>query len=211
MTTLTLIGKPGCHLCDDARAVIDAVLAERPHVRVDERSILDDHVELGENLWSRFSSGRDQQLWWYRAVSEACSGCCSSTSSSTRISPLPTRSSRCGTRISWPPAVPLLAYFTGSSPGGVLYCEIVTTPPDTGCSVVVDSFALEDPEHAVIVHSDDTGERVVSTGPFAEVREFVGGTYVIEVADIDEAIAWARKSPASAAGGHIEIRPLAPY
>lgn len=33
-------------------------------------SILDDHVELGENLWSRFSSGRDQQLWWYRAVSE---------------------------------------------------------------------------------------------------------------------------------------------
>lgn len=81
----------------------------------------------------------------------------------------------------------------------------------TAAGVVVDSFALEDPEHAVIVHSDDTGERVVSTGPFAEVREFVGGTYVIEVADIDEAIAWARKSPASAAGGHIEIRPLAPY
>lgn len=33
-------------------------------------SILDDHAELGENLWSPFSSGRDQQLWWYRAVSE---------------------------------------------------------------------------------------------------------------------------------------------
>lgn len=33
-------------------------------------SILDDHAELGDNLWTRFSSGRDQQLWWYRAVSE---------------------------------------------------------------------------------------------------------------------------------------------
>lgn len=81
----------------------------------------------------------------------------------------------------------------------------------TAAGVVVNSFALEDPEHGVIVSSDDSGDRVVSTGPYAEVREFVGGTYVIEVADLDEAIAWAQKSPASAAGGHIEIRPLAPY
>lgn len=81
----------------------------------------------------------------------------------------------------------------------------------TAAGVVVSSFALEDPEHAVTVHSDDAGQRVVSTGPYAEVREFVGGTYVIEVGDIDEAIAWARKSPASAPGGHIEIRPLAPH
>ena len=31
------------------------------------------------------------------------------------------------------------------------------------------------------------------------------------VADIDEAIRWARRSPASAPGGHVEIRPVAPY
>lgn len=42
MTTVTLVGKPGCHLCDDARAVLDAVLAEHPGVAFDERSILDD-------------------------------------------------------------------------------------------------------------------------------------------------------------------------
>jgi hypothetical protein len=43
-TTLTLIGKPGCHLCDDARAVILAVASEYPAGDLDfvEQSILDD-------------------------------------------------------------------------------------------------------------------------------------------------------------------------
>jgi glutaredoxin len=43
---LTLIGKPGCHLCDDARAVVNSVLAERePDARgyaLEKVSILDD-------------------------------------------------------------------------------------------------------------------------------------------------------------------------
>jgi hypothetical protein len=45
---LTLIGKPGCHLCDDARAVVTAVLADlsaepgSPGVVLEEKSILDD-------------------------------------------------------------------------------------------------------------------------------------------------------------------------
>ena len=81
----------------------------------------------------------------------------------------------------------------------------------TAAGVVVSSFALEDPEHAVKVETDAAGERVVSSGPFAEVQEFLGGTYIIEVADVDEAIAWAEKSPGSKPGGHVEIRPVAPY
>ncbi|MCI2957272.1 glutaredoxin family protein [Agromyces atrinae] len=44
MTALTLIGKPGCHLCDDARQVVTRVLADFPDVTVDEVSILDDEV-----------------------------------------------------------------------------------------------------------------------------------------------------------------------
>ncbi len=40
--TLTLIGKPGCHLCDDAKAVVDEVVAGLDGVTVEERSILDD-------------------------------------------------------------------------------------------------------------------------------------------------------------------------
>lgn len=39
---LTLIGKPGCHLCDDARAVVLEVLADLPEATLEERSILDD-------------------------------------------------------------------------------------------------------------------------------------------------------------------------
>lgn len=44
MTSLTLLSKPGCHLCDDAREIVAAVLAERSHagVRLTELSILDD-------------------------------------------------------------------------------------------------------------------------------------------------------------------------
>jgi hypothetical protein len=39
---VTLLGKPGCHLCDDARAVVTGVLADLPGVSFEERSILDD-------------------------------------------------------------------------------------------------------------------------------------------------------------------------
>ncbi len=45
-TTVTLIGKPGCHLCDDARIVVDGVLGDLGRdgveVRLVERSILDE-------------------------------------------------------------------------------------------------------------------------------------------------------------------------
>ena len=40
--TVELFGKPGCHLCDDARVVIDQVLTEFPAVSLIERNILDD-------------------------------------------------------------------------------------------------------------------------------------------------------------------------
>lgn len=51
---LTLIGKPGCHLCDDARAVLDAVVAalpaDAPTITREELSILDD-PELHDRHW----------------------------------------------------------------------------------------------------------------------------------------------------------------
>ncbi len=81
----------------------------------------------------------------------------------------------------------------------------------TEAGVVVGGFALEGPETAVRVSADSTSEELlVTSGPFAETGEFVGGSYVIEVADIDTAIAWAKKSPGARAG-HIEIRPVADY
>ena len=54
MTTLTLIGKPDCHLCDVAREVVETVVADLPEdaVVVDERSILEDPA-LYELWWEK--------------------------------------------------------------------------------------------------------------------------------------------------------------
>jgi glutaredoxin len=41
-TTVTLLGRPGCHLCDDAHAIVTRVLSEFDGIALDERSILDD-------------------------------------------------------------------------------------------------------------------------------------------------------------------------
>ncbi len=48
--SLVLIGKPDCHLCDDARVVIADVLAEFDGIELQERSILDD-ADLHERYW----------------------------------------------------------------------------------------------------------------------------------------------------------------
>lgn len=52
------------------------------------------------------------------------------------------------------------------------------------------------------------GELVVQDGPFADTKEQLGGTFVIEVADLDAAIGWAQRAP-SVSWGHVEIRPTA--
>jgi hypothetical protein len=54
------------------------------------------------------------------------------------------------------------------------------------------------------------GERLLTDGPFVESKEQIGGFYVIECRDLDEAIDWAAKLP-SAEGGSTEIRPVMDY
>lgn len=77
--------------------------------------------------------------------------------------------------------------------------------------VLAGGFALEDPETSVSVSlPQGASEPVVSSGPFAESREFVGGTIVIDVADIDEALTWATRCP-GVHGGRVEIRALAEF
>ena len=53
------------------------------------------------------------------------------------------------------------------------------------------------------------GDVVTTDGPFAETKEQLGGFYLIEAADLDEAIRVAAKVP-SAGYGSIEVRPVAP-
>jgi hypothetical protein len=52
------------------------------------------------------------------------------------------------------------------------------------------------------------GQLLVQDGPFADTKEQLGGTVVIDVADLDAALEWARRAPAVEWGG-IEIRPVA--
>ena len=51
------------------------------------------------------------------------------------------------------------------------------------------------------------GKELVTDGPFAETREQLGGYFLIEAKDLDEAISVARRIP-SARSGTIEIRPV---
>ena len=51
------------------------------------------------------------------------------------------------------------------------------------------------------------GERIVSDGPFAETKEQVGGFYLIECENLDEALGWAKKVPVSE-GNTVEVRPV---
>lgn len=53
-------------------------------------------------------------------------------------------------------------------------------------------------------------KRLVTDGPFAETKEQLGGYYLIEAKDLDDAIAVAARIP-SARWGSIEVRPIIPH
>ena len=66
--------------------------------------------------------------------------------------------------------------------------------------------ALEDAKTATSVRVRN-GQTLVTDGPFAETKEEFGGFYLIEAANLDEAIKWAAKIP-GAQRGTIEVRPI---
>jgi len=82
----------------------------------------------------------------------------------------------------------MMRYNEALKDAGVLITLDGLHPPSMGARV---SFA--------------TGAPVVTDGPFAESKEVLGGYWMIEVGSREEAIAWARKCPASA-NEVIEIR-----
>jgi hypothetical protein len=52
------------------------------------------------------------------------------------------------------------------------------------------------------------GETLTTDGPFAETKEYLGGFYLVECDNLDEAIEFASKIPAARTGGAIEVRPV---
>jgi hypothetical protein len=90
---------------------------------------------------------------------------------------------------------------------------------DEGKSVTAEYWALrEDPrclggahlqpsETATTVR-DGGGEGLITDGPFADTKEVLGGYYVFEGSDLDEALEFAQRIPAIRLGGAVEVRPL---
>jgi hypothetical protein len=74
--------------------------------------------------------------------------------------------------------------------------------------VLVDCAPLQPVRAATTVRVRD-GETLLTDGPFAELKEQLGGYYVLECADLDEALRWAAAMPAAGAGA-VEVRPLMP-
>jgi hypothetical protein len=54
------------------------------------------------------------------------------------------------------------------------------------------------------------GKALVTDGPYAETREQLGGYYLIEAKDLDEAVSIAKRIPAMAVDGIVEVRPVFP-
>lgn len=76
-------------------------------------------------------------------------------------------------------------------------------------SAILGVNELEPTTHAVSVRGDASGRPIVTKGPFRHTPEIVGGYYLLEAPDINEAIRLASLIPeATATHGGVEIRPI---
>lgn len=64
---------------------------------------------------------------------------------------------------------------------------------------------LTDAETGTLVRVRD-GERLVTDGPYSATKEHLGGFYLIEADDLDEAIGYAARIPIARHGGVVEVR-----
>lgn len=87
----------------------------------------------------------------------------------------------------------MASYAATLQAAGVLIGAEVLRPSDSTTTVRVRDGAVQ-----------------VQDGPFADTKEQLGGTFVIDVADLDAAIAWAQQAP-PVHWGAVEIRPGATY
>lgn len=62
-------------------------------------------------------------------------------------------------------------------------------------------------EQSTCVDASGDGAPVVTDGPFSESKEYLGGFWIIEAADLDAALDWAAQGSA-ACQGKVEVRPL---
>lgn len=86
---------------------------------------------------------------------------------------------------------------------GQLYGEL------TEAGVLVTGMGLADDTTATTLRTRD-GEHVLTDGPFAESKEVLFSFFVLDVEDLDAAMAWAQRMP-NATYGSVEVRPLSEH
>jgi hypothetical protein len=69
---------------------------------------------------------------------------------------------------------------------------------------------MQPPELATTVRVED-GKALTTDGPFASVKEALGGYFILEAEDLDDAIEIASRVPAARLGGAVEVRPVVEY
>ena len=72
---------------------------------------------------------------------------------------------------------------------------------------IVSGEQLQPIETATTVRVQN-GQTLLTDGPFVDAKEHVGGFIVVEVEDLDAALAIAARIPAARMGGAVEVRPL---
>jgi hypothetical protein len=76
-----------------------------------------------------------------------------------------------------------------------------------GTPGVTPGQGLQPPETATTVRVQD-GRTLTTDGPFAEIKEAIGGYLLFEADDLDAAIELAARVPAASMGGAVEVRPI---
>lgn len=64
------------------------------------------------------------------------------------------------------------------------------------------------PVHTATTVRVQDSETLLTDGPFADTKEVFGGYYLIDVNDLDEALAFAARIPSARLGGAVEVRPV---
>jgi hypothetical protein len=101
-----------------------------------------------------------------------------------------------------------MASMTQSDVGALIAAYGAYTQAMKTAGVMVAGERLESSSTATTVRMKD-GKTAVLNGPYAEVKEQLGGYYIIDAPDLDAAIGWAAKCPGAQIGA-IEVRPIAP-
>ena len=97
------------------------------------------------------------------------------------------------------------------APGTPEFVELLgefqsATQAMSAAGILVDSGPLQPPQTATTVRVRD-GQTQLSDGPFAEIKEQLGGYYILDCEDLDAALRYAAMIP-SAKYGSVEVRPV---